>query len=216
MNPVHLEQHTNQSIPPMPMLALMRRVLMAKYAQQKVDALAEQLQMHYAALYMRRPVFANPALRTHVEGKILPGLSLYQTLLAEGMSPEAALQETENMLTALVRYKWRWVKLLTVIPGTFWFLRKAVGRMMSKQYVEPGFEFEWVENSPRRIAFTMTRCLYYNTLSAYGAPELTSAFCHGDDVLGVVLAPKVVFERSQTIGRGDHICDFCYRSAGRT
>jgi hypothetical protein len=122
------------------------------------------------------------------------------------------LNETEQVLTALANQRMtRWMKLLARLPGMFWLLRRLTERAMRTQYVEPGFAFHWVENSPRQLAFTMTRCLYHNTLTAYGASELTPVFCHLDDVWAAALAPKVIFERPHTIGRGGSACDFCYR-----
>jgi hypothetical protein len=57
----------------------------------------------------------------------------------------------------------------------------------------------------------MTRCLYVNTLTAYGAPELTPVFCKLDEVWGAALEPKVIFERPRLLSRGDSGCEFCYK-----
>jgi L-2-amino-thiazoline-4-carboxylic acid hydrolase len=212
MYPIQLQNQSDVPAPPMPMLPFIQRQLAQKHGAQKVNIMAARLQANYDALYARRPVFMNKGLRNHVEAKILPGLALYQTFLADGMSRAAALNETEQVLTALTNQRMtRWMKLLSHLPGTFWLLRRLTERVMRTQYVRPGFEFHWVENSPRQIAFTMTRCLYHNTLMAYGASELTQVFCRMDDVWGAALAPKVIFERPHTIGRGDSECDFCYR-----
>jgi hypothetical protein len=128
------------------------------------------------------------------------------------MSQTMALNETEHVLTALTNQRMtRWIRLLSYLPATFWLLRRLIERVMRTQYVAPGFEFHWVENNSSKIAFTMTRCLYHNTLTAYGASELTPVFCHLDDVWGAGLAPKIMFERPHTIGRGGIECDFCYR-----
>jgi L-2-amino-thiazoline-4-carboxylic acid hydrolase len=198
----------------MPILPFIQRELAQKHGKRKANAISAHLQANYDALYTHRPAFMNKALRNHVDAKILPGIALYQAFLAEGMSQAAALNETEHVLTALTNQRMtRWIKLLSHLPATFWLLRRLVERVMRTQYVAPGFEFHWVANSSHKIAFTMTRCLYHNTLTAYGASELTPVFCHLDDVWSAGLAPKIMFERPHTIGRGGGECDFCYRPA---
>lgn len=212
MTPIQLQYHANEPIPPMPTLPFIQKVLARKYGARKAVAIAARIQANYAALFIHRPVFKNHALNNHVDANILPGLALYQTFLADRLSREVALNETRDVLTALTnRRMTRRVRLLARLPGMFWLLRRIMKRTMNTGFVEPGFKFHWVADNPHQIAFTMTRCLYHNTLTAYGAPELTPVFCYQDDVWGVELAPKVIFERPQTIGRGGQKCNFCYR-----
>ncbi len=211
MNSIHRQDRTGQ-ISPMPKLSFFRQELIRKCGKQTADDLSTRFQARYNALYAQRPVFAQKALRDHVEGNILSGLAVYQIFLAEGMNQEAALNATQDLLTALVNQGMtRQAKLLSRLPGTYHFLRWLTPWMMNTQFCAPGFDFQWVENSRRQSAFTMTRCLYHNTLTAYGAPELTSVFCHLDDVWGAALIPKVLFVRPNTIGRGGNQCDFCYK-----
>ena len=56
----------------------------------------------------------------------------------------------------------------------------------------------------------MTRCFYLNTLTAYGAPELTASFCKSDEVMAELFPPSIRFVRPHTLGRGDALCDFQY------
>jgi hypothetical protein len=215
MNPIQLQTHAGEPARSMPTLPFMRRVLAQKHGRQQADVLAARFQATYDVVYGQRPVFTHKAMRQHVEANILVGLALYQTFLADGMSQATALNETQGLLTAHIKQGLaRRANLLAHLPGTFRLLRWLAVGMMNSQFSAPGFEFHWIENSSRQIAFTITRCLYHNTLTAYGAPELTPVFCHLDDVWGAALAPKVLFERPQTIGRGGRQCDFCYKSGG--
>jgi hypothetical protein len=214
MNPIQLQDHPNEPPRSMPKLPFIRRILAQKYGRQKADTLALLFQARYDVIYTQRPEFIDKVMRDHVETNILVGLALYQTFLVDGMSRAEALNETQDLLTMYTDQGMaRQAKILSRLPGTFWLLRRLVGRAMKTQFGPPGFEFHWVENSARRVAFTMTRCLYHSTLTAYGAPELTPVFCHQDEVWAAALAPKVIFERSSTIGRGSIQCDFCYKRA---
>jgi hypothetical protein len=86
MNPIQLQNHSDEPAPVMPILPFIQRQLAQKHGARKANCMAAQLQTNYAALYARRPVFTNTALRKHVEAKILPGLALYRAFLADGLS----------------------------------------------------------------------------------------------------------------------------------
>ncbi len=208
MNPIH----ANQPAPPMPWMRFFRRTLTAQHGREAADDLLRRVQAHYEGLYDQRPVFAHDALRDHVEAYILPGLAFYRTFQAADMTQPDALIETQDVLTALINHmRTRWIKGLTYLPGTYWLFRRLLRRTMRQRFVTPGFAFHWVEDSPRQITFTITRCLYVKTLTAYGAPELTPVYCKLDEVWGTVLAPKVIFERPHMLSHGDNGCEFCYR-----
>ncbi len=209
---IQLKTHFDEAAPPVPRLSFMQKVIADRFGQRRAEGIASHIQSNYDLLYARRPIFSNAALRDHLESWILPGLALYQSFRAEGMTEAEALDETRYMLTGLInRVRTRWINLLAHLPGTYTLFRRMVRRTMNRRFVQPGFDLEWIEDSPRRIAFTMKQCLYHNTLTAYGAPELTAIYCHLDDIWGAALLPKVIFERPHTIGRGDSVCDFCYR-----
>ncbi|HEY6073367.1 MAG TPA: L-2-amino-thiazoline-4-carboxylic acid hydrolase, partial [Anaerolineales bacterium] len=79
-----------------------------------------------------------------------------------------------------------------------------------RSYPTEGWDFAYLENSEDRIAFTATRCFYLNTLTKYGAPELTASFCKTDDAMAEAFPPSIRFIRPHTLGRGDALCDFQY------
>ena len=45
----------------------------------------------------------------------------------------------------------------------------------------------------------------------YGCPELCRCFCDSDDISYTGLHPKLIWERSMTLGRGNDRCDFCMK-----
>lgn len=188
-----------------------QRVLAEKHGATKAQQMIERVRQRYSELLAERPLPANPALRRHASKNILPGLALYQALLQEnGGDRQAALAEVDEAFRAWVLANNRLLLApLKILPKPFWLFKLAFNERM-KAFPAEGWYFEYVENSDDRIAFNATRCFYLNTLTAYGAPELTASFCKGDDVQAELFPPSVRFVRSHTLGRGDEVCDFQY------
>ncbi len=57
----------------------------------------------------------------------------------------------------------------------------------------------------------MMKCPYHDTCTEYGCPELCRCFCDSDDISYTGLHPKLIWERSMTLGRGNDRCDFCMK-----
>ncbi|MBP7689858.1 MAG: L-2-amino-thiazoline-4-carboxylic acid hydrolase [Thermoflexales bacterium] len=190
-----------------------RKALIGKYGTIEAEALMVKLQQRYEELYRARSHYDHPALRKHLAQNILPGLTLYQVLLAEGNDQAAALAEVEQLLYAsAVRSGLRQtVAALKFLPEPFTLLRPVVRAAMRFGFPAAGWETDWLEDSDQRIAFNIRRCFYLDTLTTYGAPELTPLFCRMDDVVYEALPASIRWERTGTLGRGNDRCDFCYR-----
>ena len=193
--------------------AVWRQVLTEKYGPSEAEVLIEKLQRRYEELYETRPHYDHPALRKHLEQNILPALAFYQVLQIEKGDQTAALVEVELLLQAsAVRSGLRkMIAALHYLPEPYRFFQPVVRAAMQFGFPAAGWETEWIEDSGQRMAFNIQRCFYLNTLTAYGAPELTRLFCHMDDVVYEALPPSIQWERTGTLGRGDGMCDFCYR-----
>ncbi len=190
-----------------------RQALTEKHGAIEAEALIDKVQQRYEELYRTRPHYDHPALRMHLEQNILPGLALYQVLQAEKGNQAAALAEVETLLHAgAVRSSLRKATAaLKYLPEPFMLMRLATRAAMRYGFPASGWETEWIEDSNQRVAFNIHHCFYLNTLTTYGAPELTRLFCQMDDVVYEALPPSIRWERTGTLGRGNEVCDFCYR-----
>ncbi len=194
--------------PGMPYLDACRRTLAETLGEAEAARLAARAQERYQELYADRPRQANGALRFHLERGILPGLALYRTLLEEGYDQQTALDVTERMAVSLVTGLGRFMSLVGRLPDPFAVFRQVEPWVVRLGFPAEGWEMEPVEHSDDCVAYDVRRCFYLDTLSSYGAPELTPVFCAGDDVVFPEMAPAVSWERTMTLGRGGDRCDF--------
>ena len=57
----------------------------------------------------------------------------------------------------------------------------------------------------------MTKCPYHDACVRYGCPELCPCFCDSDDITYGDLHPRLLWRRTETLGRGGGRCDFCLK-----
>ncbi len=192
-------------------LEVWRQALIKKHGSENGQRLFRAVQQQYASLKAKQLCPANPALRWHLKENILPGLALYRVLLQEsaGNQPTALAEVDEAFRTWTLAKSRLLLAPLKILPAPFRVFKLVFGQMMKKFPVE-GWDFTYVENNPEKVAFNATRCFYLKTLTAYGAPELTASFCKTDEIMAELFPASIRFVRSQTLGRGDQVCDFQY------
>jgi len=192
-------------------LRLWRQVLIRHHGAEKAQQLVTAVRQRRAALVAETPMPENQALRWHLKKNILPGLALYRVLLqAHNGNQQAALAEVDDAFRAWTLAKSRRLLApLRILPAPFRLFKLVLPQMM-KQFPPEGWDIAYIEDDEDQVAFNITRCFYLNTLTAYGAPELTASFCKSDDVMAECFPPSIRFIRPHTLGRGDEVCDFCY------
>jgi L-2-amino-thiazoline-4-carboxylic acid hydrolase-like protein len=192
-------------------LELWQKLLARRLGTVDSALLAARVQARYEVLYIQRPRFARLALRLHLKHNLLPGLALYQALRETLGDAVAALDLWDEIVGAAEGSPaQKAMPLLGRVLGGFALFRVFTRQLMRHGFPVDGWTYEWVQDSPRRIAFNIKRCFYHAVLTHYGAPELTAHFCRLDDLAAEKLPPTVRWERTTTIGRGGPVCDFCW------
>lgn len=188
-------------------------LLASFFGDQKAAFIAARVQQRYEQLFPDRLRFQHPALRMHLESRILPGIALHKVLREETANTEEALAILDACFSAHAKGSpmakaARW---LDDLPGGFAVLRLSNRLLLQTGFPKQGWQIEMVEDSPQRIAYNITGCFYLNVLSTYGVPELTAHFCALDDQLYSDFK-TISWERTETLGRGDARCNFVFRS----
>jgi hypothetical protein len=168
----------------------------------------------YQDLYANHEFPINPGLQRHLIEGILPGLALYQILREKGESQENALLMIDQIFEELFSDNRSRMKTLGKLPFIYNILRLVIKPAM-RQYPPEGWKIEWKQNDKNAIRFDMKSCFYFDTLTKYGAPELTASFCQVDDFIYENMSPAIKWQRTNTIARGQAYCDFCFARASK-
>ncbi|MBA4383828.1 MAG: hypothetical protein C0410_03765 [Anaerolinea sp.] len=172
----------------------------------------ERILNRYNDLYARHDMPENEVLKHHLVQGILPGLAYYQILREDGKSQESALEKIDKTFEVIFAGSIRTFQKIGKIPFFYPILRGYIKTAM-KEYPADGWEMDWQQVDGDAIRFKMNTCFYFNTLSAYGAPELTASYCRVDDLIYGNMSSQVLWQRTQTIARGAEFCDFCFANA---
>lgn len=176
------------------------------------DETYRQVMTRFRNLYSNHNLPNHPILQRHLVEGILPGLAFYHVLRESGKTQESALAMIDQTFEELFSDKQAKLKKLGRIRFIYPILRFYIKPAM-RQYPPEGWRTDWVQNDSEAIRFNMKSCFYYDTLSSYGAPELTASFCQVDDLIYGNMSPRIQWQRFKTIARGETYCDFCFLPA---
>lgn len=151
---------------------------------------------------------SSEAIKEHMLTNLYPTMSYYKALREFGYDAEAALAFVKAETAKSAQVKRLRNERLAALPCTYLLYRLFIKSVMKKSFPADGWDTEWICRNAKELHFDFTRCLYKDCCDEENCPELCCVFCANDDISFGGLIPKIRFERSGTLGRGDDRCDF--------
>ncbi len=149
------------------------------------------------------------ALKAHTYKRIYPSIAVYEALRAEGVGKDKAVwyirEYFQRFSAKTVPHLQRIIKLFGLAEKIPKLFMKLSVKMFG---ADAGFEYDFPDSVGNEARFNIIRCPYMETCKRYGCSEITTAFCDGDDAGYGNMHPKLIWGRTQTIGRGDKCCNF--------
>jgi len=71
-------------------------------------------------------------------------------------------------------------------------------------------QWERIINEPDRIGYHYTRCMWAEVYCELGEPELGFVICAGDEPAVKSYNPKLAFNRTKVLMKGDDVCDHVF------
>ena len=184
------------------------RIAAEDIGRDRARRLAVKAQRRYEKL--RHENASDPkALRAHTFKRIYPAIAAYEALREDGVDQEKAAwyirEYFQRFAASFAPHLQRMIRVFGLakkIPGIF---MKVVLKGFGP---EAGFRYEFPEAGKHEARANVVLCPYYETCKRYGCPEITRAFCDGDDAGYSDLHPQLLWGRTKTIGRGGDCCDF--------
>lgn len=180
-----------------------------------LDALTAEMRTRYWHHVAQVAWPSKRAMQLHLTMSILPGAALYGALRERGLPAGEAVDAVAALIARRSASRRARLERLTrhrLVRTAFLPLAQLVTRVF---FPSPGWETHWRERSGTAVAFDMSRCYFLDTFTALGMPELTRAFCAGDDVMYADLCPQLRWLRTGTLATGAPVCDFRFERAER-
>ena len=157
---------------------------------------------------------ASKEKQRHLEGQILPGIAVYETLKTV-MTPEEAFRTVHGYVEAYALSARKMLVGLLRLPELYRLIPGISVRMMHKIFNgAAGFAANEYRTAGGVMRIDMVKCPYHETCVRYGCPELCACFCDSDDIAYDNMHPKLLWHRTKTLGRGGDCCDFGLRVKG--
>ena len=190
------------------LIRAVRDLLEEDLGRERADRIAREAQQRYEALCAEN-ASDSKALRAHTFRRIYPAAAVCLTMREDGIGQERAVwyvrEYFQRVSARAVPHIQRIIRALGLaprIPKLFLTIsRRSFGE-------DAGFSYEFPESRGNEARFNIVRCPYFETCLRYGCPEITRAFCDGDDAGYGNLHPDLFWGRTKTIGRGGDCCDF--------
>ncbi len=147
-------------------------------------------------------------IRNHMTGNMLPTIAMYLALKENETTMQKAYDETLVIVQIAANKAKEKNSRLKKLPFTFQIFKLFCKYITSKQYPDEGWNIVWRRYDSNEIHVDFTSCIYLDTCVKYGCPEVCPVFCANDDTTFAGYSPKIIFERSSTLARGQHLCDF--------
>ena len=154
---------------------------------------------------------ATPEEKFHLESQILPSIAAYQVLQTV-LPREEALATLHGYVEERAWKLRKGILGLLRIPGLWRRVPGLFARGTRKFFGSAaGFAARELEVTGAVWRIDMTKCPYHDACVRYGCPELCPSFCDSDDTTYGGLHPRLLWHRTETLGRGGGRCDFCLR-----
>ncbi len=154
---------------------------------------------------------ATPEEKFHLESQILPGIAAYQVLQTV-LPREEALATLHGYVEERAWKLRKGILCLMRIPGLWRRVPGLFARGTRKFFGSAaGFAARELEVTGAVWRIDMTKCPYHDACVRYGCPELCPCFCDSDDITYGDLHPRLLWRRTETLGRGGGRCDFCLK-----
>jgi len=179
-----------------------------KYGAEKAEAIIAAAWKQFEAICAEN-ADEPKAYDMHTKDRIYPAVACLRAMTGVGIERPEAIEFLHSYYIWRASAKARMLKKLMKLPGLYKLMPKLFNKLTPKMFGESaGFRSQWHQDPEWDMSFDMVKCPYLDKCQTYGCPELCKAYCDADDVCYGNLHPKLIWGRTQTLGKGGTCCDF--------
>ncbi len=162
------------------------------------------------------PPSTGKVIKEHMAGNMLPTIAMYLVFRSNPSTYEKAYDDTLEIVQIAAEKAREQNSKLKKIPFTFQIFKLFCKHILPKQYPDEGWHVVWRRYDNKEIHVDFTSCIYLDTCVKYGCPEVCPVFCANDETTFAGYHPKIIFQRSSTLAKGQTLCDFHFINGKNT
>jgi len=175
------------------------------YGQNKADAVKEQAEIRLKTI--REENSDDPKVMKSHTDRIYPGIAVYEAMRSFAIEEDQAVDYIRQYFYDICDKVVPVLRAAFKVPGVYKKVPELFIKIARDSFSEEaGFVYEWPELPEDTYGFDIVKCPYFNICTKYGCPEIVPAFCDSDDRSYGNMHDNLIWERTETIGRG---CDRC-------
>ena len=185
-----------------------KQFIVALVGAEAADAVLDRAYRRYEEL-LEENKDEPPIMDPHTKARIYPAISVFESLLEAGRTREEAAQVIYDFYDLYAQKGGSMLRGILKLPGLYRRVPQIACRMIDKSFsAAAGFTAAKRRVDGDGMHIDMLVCPYNDICRRYGCPEIIPAFCHSDDMAYGHMHPKLIWARTQTLGRGGNCCDF--------
>ena len=193
------------------MPTFLRKLLTQHFGKEKGELLFRKAEKEYVNLLPLAEKESKARKKNLVDG-IYPFAAVYEALLSEDIPRDEAM---EYMYSIMRQHTLSGNRKNYERMGKLPFFFPLFRKMFSIGLKGDSWNVEWISNDSEHLVYNIRKCLWHDTCSALGYPELCRIFCRNDELNFTDVSKHLHFERSKTLGNGDDLCDFHFYPSGQ-
>lgn len=183
-----------------------------KISERVAPEIQRNIEIHANIFYMnfrKREEGKPKEITMHTVKKILPCIAFYKAFSELTGDKKKAYDIIETYFYERSKERANKLQSICKVPGVYRLVPMVMGGVIHQVFgVKSGFEQVDREMTAQKCHIDMLGCPYYALCELYGCKELVRVFCDSDDVAYGNMHPRLSWERTKTLGRGDYYCDF--------
>lgn len=181
-----------------------------QFPENKVEIENKALALY--AEYCKEEEGKSEKITMHTVDRIFPCIAVYKAIIEVTGEQEKAYHLIDDYFRKYCEVVSAKLQKVCGIPFVYRFVPRIATKVIHTTYgVASGFTMIDHSTKGKVCHIDMTSCPYFSHCVALGCKELTVAFCNSDDITFGNMHPKLSWDRTKTLGRGDAYCDFIIR-----
>lgn len=182
----------------------LKKILSRHFGREQGEKIWQKAGDNYGTLCILAEGESESRKKNLIDG-IYPFAAIYEVLLGSGMEKDKAM---EHMFAIMKMQTMAGNRRFYQVLGKFPFFFSVFRKMFRTGLKGDSWTVDWIADDQEKFIYNIRTCLWHDTCTDLGYPELCRIFCRNDELNFTDVSKHLYFERTEALGYGGKCCDF--------